>query len=75
MPVHKCPNGKYRIGSGGCNFTSKAKAEAAYKAYLAKKHESIKKEIDVELKHLKLIKQDLSVLKAKVGETDGSKKH
>ncbi|MEE9439565.1 MAG: hypothetical protein V3V14_11235 [Saprospiraceae bacterium] len=37
MPVHKCPNGKYRIGSGGCNFDSKEKAEAAYKAYLAKK--------------------------------------
>lgn len=38
MPVHKCPNGKYRIGSGGCNFDSKEKAEMAYRAYLAKKH-------------------------------------
>ncbi len=38
MPVHKCPNGKYRIGSGGCNFDSKEKAEVAYRAYLAKKH-------------------------------------
>jgi len=38
MPIHKCPNGKYRIGSGGCNFDSKEKAEMAYKAYLAKKH-------------------------------------
>lgn len=38
MPVSKCPNGKWRIGSGGCVFTSKAKAEVAYKAYLARKH-------------------------------------
>jgi len=37
-PVISCGNGKFRIGSGGCNFDSKAKAEAAYKAYLAKKH-------------------------------------
>ena len=35
MPVRKCPNGKYRIGSGPCVFTSKAKAERAYRAYLA----------------------------------------
>ena len=38
MPVHKCPNGKYRIGSGKCMYDSKAKAERAYKAYLATKH-------------------------------------
>lgn len=37
MPVAKCPNGKWRIGSGRCMYTSKAKAEAAYRAYLAKK--------------------------------------
>lgn len=40
MPVHKCPNGKYRIGSGDCVFESKEKAERAYKAYLAKKHDA-----------------------------------
>ncbi len=45
MPVHKCPNGKYRIGSGGCNFNSKAEVEVAYKAYLAKKKDSKKEEI------------------------------
>ena len=38
MPVYKCPNGKYRIGSGPCDFGSKEKAEVAYQAYLAKKH-------------------------------------
>ena len=38
MPVHKCPNGKYRIGSGKCMYDSKAKAEKAYKGYMAHKH-------------------------------------
>ena len=37
MPVKKCANGKYRIGSGPCVYTSKAKADKAYRAYLAKK--------------------------------------
>jgi len=44
LPVIKCPNGKYRIGKGRCVFTSKEKAEAAYQAYLAKKHDKGKKE-------------------------------
>ena len=38
MPVRKCPNGKYRIGSGKCMYKSKASAERAYAAYRAKKH-------------------------------------
>jgi hypothetical protein len=33
MPVSKCPNGKYRIGSGPCVYTSLKKAERAYAAY------------------------------------------
>jgi len=37
VPVKKCANGKYRIGSGPCVYTSKAKADKAYRAYLAKK--------------------------------------
>jgi hypothetical protein len=37
MPVRKCSNGKWRIGNGPCMYTSKAKADRAYKAYLAKK--------------------------------------
>lgn len=45
MPVHKCPNGKYRIGSGKCQYDSKAQAEKAYKAYLAKKHSDSKNEM------------------------------
>jgi hypothetical protein len=32
MPVYKCPNGKYRIGSGKCVYTSKAKAQRAWAA-------------------------------------------
>lgn len=42
MPVSKCPNGKYRIGTGPCIYTSKAKADAAYAAYLAKKKDKKK---------------------------------
>lgn len=37
MPVIKCSNGKYRIGSGKCMYKTKAAAEKAYKAYKAKK--------------------------------------
>ena len=37
MPVRKVGN-KWAIGSGKAMYTSKAKAERAYKAYLAKKH-------------------------------------
>lgn len=37
MPVRKCDNGKWRIGSGKCMYKSKAAADRAYKAYLAKK--------------------------------------
>lgn len=42
MPVHKCPNGKYRIGNGKCMYDSKEKAEKAYKGYLASKNEIVK---------------------------------
>lgn len=38
MPVYKCPNGKYRIGSGQCMYTSKTKALNAYAAYRAISH-------------------------------------
>ncbi|MDD3494115.1 MAG: hypothetical protein PHZ19_11535 [Candidatus Thermoplasmatota archaeon] len=38
MPVEKCKNGKYRIGTGPCVYKTKAAAERAYRAYLAKKH-------------------------------------
>lgn len=43
MPVEKCSNGKWRIGSGKCMYETKAAAERAYKAYRAKKHEKKKK--------------------------------
>ena len=39
MPVRKCGN-KWRIGSGKCMYKSKASAERAYRAYLAKKGSS-----------------------------------
>ena len=37
MPVKKCLNGKYRIGSGDCVYTVKEKAERAQQAYHAQK--------------------------------------
>ena len=49
MPVHKCPNGKYRIGSGKCMYDSKAKAEKAYKGYKAAKHANEKREILIQM--------------------------
>jgi hypothetical protein len=38
MPVTKASNGKWRIGSGKAMYTTKAAAEKAYRAYLAKKN-------------------------------------
>lgn len=38
MPVKKCGD-KYKIGSGKCMYKSKAAAERAYRAYLAKKND------------------------------------
>lgn len=37
MPVKKCKGG-WKIGSGKAVYPTKAKAERAYRAYLAKKH-------------------------------------
>jgi hypothetical protein len=37
MPVKLCSNGKWKIGDGPCQYETKAKADAAYRAYLAKK--------------------------------------
>ena len=37
MPVHKCSNGKYRIGTGPCIYDTRAKAERAYAGYRASK--------------------------------------
>lgn len=39
MPVTKCSNNKYKVGSGKYMYTTKTKAEKAYKAYRAKKGE------------------------------------
>ncbi len=37
MPVSKGSNGKWRIGKGKAIYPTKAKADAAYKGYLASK--------------------------------------
>lgn len=49
MPVIKCPNGKYRIGSGKCMYTSHEKAVRAYQAYLAQ-HPEENEKLESELK-------------------------
>jgi hypothetical protein len=38
MPVKKCSNGKYRIGSGDCMYDTKKDAESAYAGYRASKY-------------------------------------
>lgn len=43
MPLQRCSNGKWRIGEGKCIYKTKQAAEAAYQAYLAKKHSKKKK--------------------------------
>lgn len=47
MPVIKCSNGKWRIGSGKCMYTTKEDATKAYQAYLAQKNESINEDNNV----------------------------
>jgi len=43
MPVRRCKNGKYRIGSGPCIYKSKASADRAYGGYRGKKYGKRKK--------------------------------
>jgi hypothetical protein len=43
MPVIKCSNGKYRIGSGQCIYDSKEKATEVWTAILAGGKYSYKK--------------------------------
>lgn len=38
MPVKKCSNGNYRIGSGDCVYETKSKAEEAQAAMYAEKN-------------------------------------
>lgn len=40
MPVHRCPNGSYRIGSGKCIYKTREDAERAYQGYLGSKFSS-----------------------------------
>jgi len=37
MPVRPCPDGKYRIGKGGCIYKDRKSAARAYIGYLATK--------------------------------------
>ena len=71
MPVSKCPNGKYKIGSGKCMYDSKAKAEKAYKGYMAHKHmNELKDELIFELEDLKNIDLELKRIKKLIKNDD-----
>lgn len=67
MPVLKCPNGKYRIGTGQCMYTSKASAERAYAGYRAHEHmnedenpiDIIKMDVPFLIRLLELAREDL----------------
>ena len=43
MPVKKCANGKWRIGSGPCVYDTKTKAEEVQRAVKANKDKYKKK--------------------------------
>jgi len=54
MPVKRCANGKYRIGNGKCVYKTRAKADRAYRGYLAIGGEGMKNEaIELSDKELK----------------------
>jgi len=38
MPVRKCNNGKWRIGSGKCIYPTKKKAASAFRGFLGARH-------------------------------------
>ena len=64
MPVSKCSNGKWKIGSGKCMYDSKEKAEKAYKGYMAKKHmHELKYEIETSLEGLDKMDKELEKVK------------
>ena len=48
MPVKKCSNGKWRIGSGDCIYDTKKTAEKAYAGYRASKYANESAPIPVE---------------------------
>jgi len=48
MPVKKCSNGKWRIGSGDCIYDTKKTAEKAYAGYRASKYANESAPVSVE---------------------------
>lgn len=67
MPVSKCPNGKWKIGSGKCMYDSKEKAEKAYKGYMAHKHmHELKNEIQISLGDLDKMDKKLKEVKKNI---------
>lgn len=57
MPVYKCPNKKYRIGTGKCMYMTRHDAESAYAAYRAISHS------EVRVMYIKFVVEKLQELK------------
>jgi hypothetical protein len=55
MPCVKCSNGKWRLGSGKCMYTTLEKCKAAERAYYASRKEETAQE---EVEKKKEIKDD-----------------
>jgi hypothetical protein len=63
MPIYKCGNKKYRIGTGKCMYKSRASAERAYAAYRAASHAEVRTE------YISFVVQKLRSLKEKKEKT------
>lgn len=69
MPVSKCSNDKWRIGSGECKFHSEEKAENAFKHWIETKEEAnpvnfnpedvIKMDVPLMIRVFEYIKEDV----------------
>ena len=67
MPVTKCSNGKWKIGSGKCMYDSKEKAEKAYKGYMVKKNmHELKYEIKISLEDFLKMNNELEKAKTNI---------
>lgn len=66
MPVKKCSNGKWRIGSGRCMYTTKKSAEKAYKGYLVSKYGNSKLQEVEEIDCASISSKDLMDMHTKI---------
>lgn len=72
MPVMKCSNNKYKIGKKGkCMYSTKTKADKAYKGYLASTHINENDDLNTEIQQwLDVGVVDPNEIAKKVNSTD-----